>query len=107
MKSEDPAHPFVELTEELVSRRKGDAMGMWKHLRLEDTREGHLIFLDNRLVPPCHAIDEVLHSLHQSHMLPQTLIQNAELHYFWPGMAAGIKKKAESCESCRLYKNSN
>ena len=52
VKSEDPAHPFVELTEELVSRKKGDAMGRWKHLQLEDTREGHLIFLDNRLVPP-------------------------------------------------------
>ena len=48
VKAEDPNHPFVELTEKLVSRKKGDSMGMWKHLRLEDTREGHLIFLDNR-----------------------------------------------------------
>ena len=65
MKAKDPTHPFVELTEELVSRKKGDSMGMWKHLRIEDTREGHLIFLNNRLVPPRPAIDEVLHSLHQ------------------------------------------
>ena len=107
MKGKDPAHPFVELTEELVSRKKGDAMGRWKHLRLEDTREGHLIFLDNRLVHPRPAIEEVLYSLHQSRMSPQTLIQNAELHYYWPGMASDIKKKAESCESCRLYKKSN
>merc|ERR1711954_593665 len=51
VKSEDPAHPFVELTEEMVSRKKRDAIRRWKHLRREDTREGHLIFLDNRLVP--------------------------------------------------------
>merc|ERR1712081_149107 len=63
--------------------------------------------LDNRLIPPRPAIDEVLHSLHQSHMSPQTLIQNEELLYYWPGMAHDIKKKAESCESCRLYKKSN
>ena len=74
VKAEDPSHQFVELTEELVSRKKGDAMGMLKHLRLEDTREGHLIFLDNRLTPPRPVIDKVLHSLHRSHMSPQTLV---------------------------------
>ena len=75
----------------------------WKHLRLKDTREGHLIFHNNRLVPPRPAIYKVLHS----HMLPQTWKKNAVSHYFWPGMAADVKKKAESCQACRLYKKSN
>ena len=36
VKKEDPDHPFVELTVELVSKRKGDSMGLWKNLCLED-----------------------------------------------------------------------
>ena len=107
LKEEDPSHPFVELTAELVSRKKGDSMGLWKHLCLEDTSEGHLIFLDSRLVPPCPAIDKVLRSIHQSHMSPSTLIKNVDTHYFWPGMAGDVRKKAESCQACRMYKKSN
>ena len=80
-------------------------MGIWKHLRLEDTSEGHLIFLDSKLVPTCPAIDKVLRSLHQSHLYPSTLIKNVETHYFWPGMAGDVRKKAESCQACRLYKS--
>ena len=97
VKEKDPNHPFVELTAEPVLKREGDSMGLWKHLRLEDTSERHFIFLDSKLVPPCPAIDEVLRSIHQSHMSPSTLIKSAETHYFWRGMAGDVKKKAESC----------
>ena len=99
MEKEDPSHPLLELTVELISRKKGDSMCLWKYLRLEDTSEGHLIFLDSRLVPPHPAIDEVLRSLHQSHMVPSNLIKNTETNYFWPGMAGDVKKKAKSCQA--------
>ena len=107
MKEEYPDHPFMELTAELVSKRKGDSMGLWKHLRLEDTSEGNLIFLDSKLVPPCPAIDKVLRYIHQSYISPTTLIKNVETHYFWPGSAGDVKKKAESCQACRTHKKSN
>ena len=81
------------MTAEFTSKKKGDSVGWWKHLRLEDTSEGHLIFLDARLVPPCLVIDEVLRSIHQSHMSPTTLIRNAEANYFCPGMARGVRKR--------------
>ena len=82
VQAEDPDNPFLELTAEFISKKKGDSVGWWKHLRLKDTSEGHLIFLDRRLVPPRPSIDEVLQSIHQSHMAPATLIKNEEAHYF-------------------------
>ena len=40
-------------------------------------------------------------------MSPSTLIKNAETHCLWPGMAGNVKKKAESCQACRMYQKSN
>ena len=90
------------MTVDLTTKKKG----LWKHLCLKDTSEGHLIFSNRKLVPPCPAIDEVLRSIHLSHMSPTTLIKNVEAQYFWPGMAVDVRKKTEGCQACRTHKKS-
>ena len=56
----------------MESKKDGDNC-LYKHFRLEDTDEGHLIFMDHRLVPPEACREELLNNLHQSHMSFDTL----------------------------------